>query len=229
MALNKAIQDRKIKSDGFQVISPMVSEACLGELRNAYDRLMTGSAKGYRLLGGLTKQVMQPNLDESVYEANEALEAGIEFAKSELGWQNPLKTYSQLLFKPPKHPHETPWHQDIAYLKHPFTKPGYPVKNISIQFWLSLDGADEQNGCMHFIPGERQVTLPHYVASGDPNDDSRLLAIEDLNHIDLTAAIACPLPAGSASVHSEGTLHFTPANNSDRPRRAYIFNLVDSD
>jgi hypothetical protein len=229
MALATALHHWKIKSDGFQVISPMVSPECLNELREANNRLMTCSAKGYRLLGGLTKQVMEPNLDDPVYEANEAIEAGIRFAQSELGWSKPVKTYSQLLFKPSHHPHETSWHQDIAYLKHPFTRAGYPVKNISIQFWLSLDGAHVDSGCMHFIPGGRDTTLPHHVVSGDPNDDSRLLAINDPSTIGVTEAVPCPLPAGSASVYTEeGTLHFTPANASDRPRRAYIFNLVDS-
>ncbi len=35
----------------------------------------------------------------------------------------------------------------------------------------------------------------------------------------------CMLEAGGATVHLVGTLHRTGTNLSDRPRRAYIFNI----
>ena len=107
MAFATALHHWKIKSDGFQVISPMVSPECSNELREANNRLMKGSAKGYRLLGGLTNQVMEPNLDDPVYEANEAIEVG-PLRSIELGWSEPVKTYSQLLFKPSHHPMKHP-------------------------------------------------------------------------------------------------------------------------
>ena len=95
-------------------------------------------------------------------------------------------------------------------------------------FWLALDDVDTDNGCMHFIPGKHlEPLLPHHVASGAPDDPSRLLAIDDpRSMLDLSSAIACPLTAGGATMHSAGTPHYTSGNRTtDRPRRAYIFNF----
>jgi hypothetical protein len=39
---------------------------------------------------------------------------------------------------------------------------------------------------------------------------------------DFSAAVACELPAGGATIHHGRTLHYTPPNNSDDYRRAYI-------
>ena len=36
------------------------------------------------------------------------------------------------------------------------------------------------------------------------------------------SAVACPLPPGGATIHHSRTLHFTGANHSSQPRRAYI-------
>lgn len=112
--------------------------------------------------------------------------------------------YSYLLYKPPGHPHETPWHQDDA---------------------------DEDNGCMHFHPSsEHDTLLPRCVKAGDPEDENRLLGLIDPGlHIDNSKIVPCPIKAGGATIHDSGTLHFTTANHSDRPRRAYIFNFADPD
>jgi len=40
--------------------------------------------------------------------------------------------------------------------------------------------------------------------------------------IDFSSAVACELPAGGATFHHGRTLHYTPVNNSDDFRRAYI-------
>ena len=137
--------------------------------------------------------------------------------------------YSQLLYKPPEHPHTTPWHQDAAYLEMPYAEAGRKVASNSLQFWLALDDADEENGCMHFHPPpEDSCLLPHYVVSGDEDNDARLLGLRDPDtHINQSQITPCPIHAGCATVHHGGTLHYTPANQSSRPRRAYIFNFVD--
>src|SRR2546421_63040 len=86
-----------------------------------------------------------------------------------------------------------------------------------------LDDVDLENGCMQFVPGAHREVRQHYVASGDPTDQGRLLATDDF---DTDEVVACPLPAGGCTIHTEGTLHFTGPNTSAaRTRRAYIFML----
>jgi ectoine hydroxylase-related dioxygenase (phytanoyl-CoA dioxygenase family) len=135
-----------------------------------------------------------------------------------------------LIYKEPGQTAATPWHQDYSYAQMPFTPAGAAIPaDEYVQFWLALDDVDEENGCMHFIPGaHRQPLLPHVVAGGDPDYSQRLLAIENPGMmLPLGRAVACPLKAGGATVHNYGTPHFTPGNlTADRPRRAYIFNFA---
>jgi ectoine hydroxylase-related dioxygenase (phytanoyl-CoA dioxygenase family) len=135
-----------------------------------------------------------------------------------------------LIYKEPGQVAETPWHQDFSYTLMPYAAAGsaIPADEV-VQFWLALDDVDEENGCMHFIPGEhRRPMHEHYVAAGEPDYSQRLLAIRDADAaLDLGKAVACPLKAGGATVHNYGTPHYTSGNRSrDRPRRAYIFNFT---
>lgn len=182
-----------------------------------------------RLLGGVTRQIMHPSRHHAVFRANAALEAGRAVARMLLDTPDPVLLYDQLLYKPPGHPAETPWHQDLAYREVPFLAAGTPIRGSAVMFWVALDDVDAATGCMHFVPGAHTgALLPHVVASGDPVDDARLLAIaEPERHLALETAIACPLAAGGATVHGVGTPHYTSANRSrTRRRRAYIFNLM---
>ena len=80
--------------------------------------------------------------------------------------------------------------------------------------------------CFH-PPVSDEGLLPHYVVSGAEDNTARLLGLVDDSVIDPEKITACPIKAGCATVHVGGTLHYTPANRSDRPRRAYIFNFAD--
>jgi ectoine hydroxylase-related dioxygenase (phytanoyl-CoA dioxygenase family) len=101
--------------------------------------------------------------------------------------------------------------------------------DVVAQFWLALDDVDETMGCMEFVPGAHRQPMPeHHVASGDPSDEGRLLAIVDpAAKLDLSLAVKCPLTAGSATVHGYTTPHFTGPNRSARGRRAFIFSFAN--
>jgi hypothetical protein len=90
-------------------------------------------------------------------------------------------------------------HPVFDYSQKPVAPAGTAMTSESLQFWLPLDDADEENSCMHFLPGHHTAPLlPHRVTSG------------------------------GATVHSYGTPQYTPPNRSaDRPRRAYIFNIFN--
>lgn len=219
------------RRDGFLILHDFLSESLLSELRTAYDEVIDRSvvATGDRMLGGLTRQVVRPSLDHTIFDRNDAVRHGIRLGRQLLGTDDVFRSFDMLIYKPPGHPHETPWHQDMSYADHPFARAGSTITQESLQFWVALDDVDDENGCMHFVPGfHDRALLAHRVASGDPRDDSRLLEIADPGR-DLAGAtvVAAPLSAGGATVHSYGTPHYTPPNRStDRPRRAYIFNVA---
>ena len=107
----------------------------------------------------------------------------------------------------------TPWHQDEAYWE-----PEFEYNELSI--WIPLQEATLENGCMQFVPGtHRQEVLPHHPIGNDP----RVIGLEaDDAEVHAKGAVACPIPAGGATIHSSRTLHYTSPNHSDGPRRAYI-------
>ncbi len=225
----KTVQDFQTK--GFAKLPALINDRELEALREVYDQLLAGdidtSNARDSYLGDLTRQLVLPEKCHPLFRQNAALEAGRQIAAQLFDWE-PAFLYSQLLYKPPHHPHATPWHQDAAYSKMPFTPAGTPTRSVTAQFWLALDDADEENGCMHFHPTPGNTVLPHRVVSGEPDNEARLLGLVDADpYIHPAKVTACPLKAGCATVHPEATLHYTPPNNSTRPRRAYIFNFAD--
>ena len=75
-----------------------------------------------------------------------------------------------------------------------------------------------ENGCLHFVPGShRWDVLPHHCI----HHDSRIHGLE-VDDADTSTAVACPIPAGSCTIHHNRTLHYAGPNVSNVPRRAYI-------
>jgi len=213
---------------GYGSVTELAGPETIAALREAYDRVVGSDFGDHRRLGGITRQVMQPCLADPVFDDNEALDNGMAIARELLSTAKVARTFDMLIYKPPGHPHPTPWHQDAAYGGLPFAPAGIGIINNTVQFWVALDDADEENGCMHFVPAHHTGTLlAHRVASGDPDDVSRLLELTDPSRdLDLSTAVAVPLPAGGSTFHTGGTPHYTPPNRSaSRPRRAYIFNI----
>lgn len=107
----------------------------------------------------------------------------------------------------------TPWHQDEAYWE-----PDLEYDELSI--WIPLQPATIDNGCMQFIPGSHALdVVPHHPIGNDP----RVIGLEVDDAVARSAgAVACPLPAGGATIHHSRTLHYTGPNRTAEPRRAYI-------
>jgi ectoine hydroxylase-related dioxygenase (phytanoyl-CoA dioxygenase family) len=216
--------------DGFLILERLVDARTLADLRTAYDDILSGrvAVPGDRMLGQITRQVMAPSSAHPTFDDNPAVRTGMRLARQLFGTDEVARTFDMLIYKPPGHPHETPWHQDMAYGRRPFTEPGTKVSIGTIQFWVPLDDVDTENGCMQFVPGyHRRPLLEHHVASGDPAGDGRLLALVDpASQLDLTKTVVAEIPAGAATMHTDGTPHYTGPNRSaNRPRRSYIFNI----
>ena len=115
------------------------------------------------------------------------------------------------IFKPASAGAATPWHQDEAYWD-----PSQQYDAISI--WMPLQVASMENGCLHFVPGSHEQEVhPHHSIGHDPCVHG--LEIDD---VDDSQAVACPLPAGGCTIHHSRTLHYAGPNLTEIPRRAYI-------
>jgi ectoine hydroxylase-related dioxygenase (phytanoyl-CoA dioxygenase family) len=122
-----------------------------------------------------------------------------------------LDVWGHMISKPPRRGHVTPWHQDEAYW--------LPEKQYhATGAWMPLDDVDMENGCMCFIPGSHRLdVLPHRHIGDDP----AVHGLETTVTVDVSEMVVVPLAAGGATFHHPRTLHYTPPNVSDRPRRAF--------
>lgn len=209
--------------NGFLAIDAITTPEEVGRLRVVYDQLFEQQAgrddgNQFDLAGTdedgkvaalpqiLNPRRYAPELKETLYEVNARA-----IARQLLG-DGSAFTGDHAIFKPAGMGAPTPWHQDEAYWDP-------SLKYSSLSVWMPLQEATLENGCMVFLPGSQTGEITAHQSIGG---DTRIHGLEMLNPVDEARAIACPLPAGGATFHDSRTMHFTGANRSAVPRRAYI-------
>lgn len=208
--------------EGYLAINAITTPEEVAWLREIYDRLFTqraGRDEGNQFdLAGTDEDSAAANLPQILRPDKYAPELArslcrvnaLAIAKQLLGATAEYHGEHAIL-KPALHGAETPWHQDEAYWD-----PNLEYNEISV--WIPLQDANLENGCMHFIPRSHTLeVMPHHPINYDP----RIHGLE-IDQIDATEAVACPLPPGGATFHGPRMLHYTPPNRSAMPRRAYI-------
>lgn len=118
------------------------------------------------------------------------------------------------LIKPPRIGREKPWHQDLAYFN-------LPIDTIVVGAWIALDPVDVENGCMMVLPGShKQGPTPHFRRRDWQICDT---------HIERDAAVAVPMQPGDCLLFHGLIHHGTPANRTDRRRRAVQYHYRATD
>jgi hypothetical protein len=212
------------RENGFLAVAkPLTTAEEIARLVTIYDDLFrrkVGREKGDQFdLAGTDEEGKEESLPQILGPSNyaPALLEGQLFANAQsLAKQllGPEATFrgDHAIFKPGRTGVPTPWHQDEAYWD-----PGLQYHSLSI--WIPLQEATVENGCMQFLPGtHRWEVQPHHSIGHDP----RVHGLEIDLEVDPGQAVACPLPAGGATFHDSRTMHYTGANQTDAPRRAYI-------
>lgn len=177
----------------------------LYEVEHAYtarpDQVVCHFLGGWRVHPALRALVFHPRIV--------ALAAAALAAPSVRFW------HDQVFAKPPRHPGVVPWHQDYSY----WTRTA-PACHATIN--LLLDDADEQSGCVQFVPGSQRWGLLPKLPFDAPLEAIRA-------HLPAAAAwrpVAVPVRAGQATIHHSHTLHGSDRNRSDRWRRAAVLNYM---
>jgi ectoine hydroxylase-related dioxygenase (phytanoyl-CoA dioxygenase family) len=153
----------------------------------------------------LSPHTTHPKLLQTTY-----FQRATELARVLLGENAELRT-SHMILKPAGSKRDTPWHQDQSY-----HSPKFFYKNVN--FWLPLDGASVDDGCMWFVPRTHAgMVFPHEQVGGDATATVALNA--DYWHQN---GVPVPLPRGSVSAHHSYCMHYAGPNRSLRPRRAWI-------
>jgi ectoine hydroxylase-related dioxygenase (phytanoyl-CoA dioxygenase family) len=208
----------RFRRDGFVQLEAITDADEIERLADIYDELFDGRravAAGDRLeLAGDAERPVLPQIVNPEQYAPELLETtayanATAIARQLLG-EASASGGMHAIRKPPHHGAETPWHQDEAYWH-----PGQEHDAISI--WMPLQPATLENGCMQFVRGSQHDEVrPHRLISADAHG----LVVD--GEVDEELVVACPLPAGGATIHNGRTLHYAGPNATDGPRRALI-------
>ncbi|TWT30402.1 Phytanoyl-CoA dioxygenase (PhyH) [Posidoniimonas corsicana] len=139
-------------------------------------------------------------------------------AAAQLLGGRPRFWHDQLFCKPAHHGGVVAWHQDYSYWTR--TK---PMRHLTI--WIPLDDCDEANGAIQYVPGSHEWDLlPITGLAGDMDAIGEVLT--DDQYRALRNPVSVVAPRGHAAFHAPLTVHGSPANKSDRPRRVVVVNLV---
>jgi hypothetical protein len=211
-------QLESFRANGYLSIDAITTQDEIGWLREVYGELVANE-RAFRLhyesaREGAAPAVIEqifapellcPKLLETTYIANAR-----RLASALLGVDVTTSVYGglMLIFKPANAGRDTPWHQDEVYWE-------FPTERChSVSCWMPLDDVTVESGCMHFLPGSHTRDVLRY---RQPPGVEPLVLDEP---VDLSGAVACPIPAGGATFHHCRTLHYTPPNTSTSPRRA---------
>lgn len=124
--------------------------------------------------------------------------------------------HDQLFCKPAKHGGVVAWHQDYSY----WTRT-QPMAHLTC--WTGLDDADEENGCLYYVPkSHRWGLIEKPELAGDMNGIYKFLTEQQIEEF---KPVAIPLKKGYAAFHHPLLMHGSYANKTDRQRRAVVLNV----
>lgn len=203
-------------TEGHLVVGPLVPPRRVERLRGALDELWDAwSAELGVSRAAYCRVVSQwTNLWESHPAFAEQLRDPVctAMAARLIGCRRVRVFHDHVISKPPGQSGAVPWHQDYPYW--PLNAPR------AVSLWLALDDATPESGCMHFMPGAHREGEG---AAVDFLNDSKDWGPRG------SAVRAVPVPAGWGIFHHCLSWHTTPANTTERPRRAYISIYMDAD
>lgn len=211
-------QKSQFLQDGFIRLDQVIPESELDWYRERYDRCFEDESRIKQLGGKDAKgraglpQILAPHKEMPEFLEQPYLKRLGEIA-SYIFDSDAKFIFDHMILKPAGHGVATPWHQDQAY-----HAPDKYYRNIN--FWLPLEGATVEGGCMHYVRNTHRGTLlPHRHLI--PGDSSSALVADNQDFWSMNSdALDCP--AGSVCLHHSYCMHYAGPNLTDIPRRAFI-------
>nr|CAH7734775.1 unnamed protein product [Callosobruchus chinensis] len=138
----------------------------------------------------------------------------------QLCYEEPAVVQSMCIFKNPGIGSEVTAHQDATYL---YTE---PVKVTG--FWVALDDATVENGCLWFAAGSHKSGVHRrYVRNPDKGSDQLLIYKSGPPIYQRSNFKPVPVEKGSCIIIHGQVVHFSEANKSELPRNAYTFHIIE--
>ena len=120
-----------------------------------------------------------------------------------------LLKFSSVFIKPARTGAATPWHQDNGLWRDGETEP--------FNFWMALDPATRENGCLQFIPGSHSTEIVQHVLYEDSiHGELPRARVRDM--VNLFGVEHIELRPGDAVCWHSSLWHYSPVNESARGR-----------
>ena len=132
----------------------------------------------------------------------------LSMARHFLGNDIVLK-FNSVFVKPAKTGSATPWHQDNGLWRDGETEP--------FNWWMALDPATKDNGCLQFVPGSHKGEIVQHVLYEDSlhGELPRDLVEETLSK---QPSVNVELQPGDLVAWQSNAWHYSPVNKSDHSR-----------
>ena len=145
-----------------------------------------------------------------------------------IGIKNPVIVQSQYIFKQPTIGGKVAAHQDSTFI--------YTSPPTCIGFWMALEDATIENGCLMAIPGSHHVDRIAQTSGPEPfrfvrNPDgtsTKFIGTENTDW-DLDKMVPLEVSAGDLVLLDGSLVHMSLPNKSSKSRHAYILHLVEAD
>ena len=135
---------------------------------------------------------------------------------AEVGLVEPQLLQSMYIYKQPRIGGEVLWHTDHTFL---WTDP-----QTVTGFWIALEPATEENGCLWCIPGgHRQPVKARFRREGAGTTTDVL----DPEPYDTDGAVPLPADTGTLVVIHGRLPHWSAPNRSERSRHAFTLHVID--
>ena len=134
-----------------------------------------------------------------------------------IGVSKPLLMQSMYIFKQPNIGGEVVCHQDSTFL---YTEP-----DSAIGFWVALEDADIDNGCLWVAKGGHKGPLRKLFTK--ENNQMKMITLDDTPFEETTTPLE--VKKGTLVLLHGRLPHYSKENTSNKSRHAYTLHIVDGD
>lgn len=135
-----------------------------------------------------------------------------------LGFSEPQLLQSMYILKPPHVGGEVVWHTDHTFL---WTEP-----QTVVGFWVAIDDATVDNGCMWAVPGAHtQPVKRRFRREGAGTTDD----VFDPDDYDISERVPLEAKRGTLIALHGSLPHWSGPNTSEVPRHAYTVHIIDGE
>jgi phytanoyl-CoA hydroxylase len=135
----------------------------------------------------------------------------------DLGLVKPQIHQSMYIFKQPKIGGVIRWHQDASYF--------FSTPLSVVTFWLAVEDATIQNGCLQVQSGGAPIPLKEQFLRY-PDDSTELKVLHDMPWPDDDSAKSLEVKKGTLVVFNGLLPHFSAPNVSDKSRHAFTLHIT---